>query len=75
MTRNSYLRRRQVSEAGLISEILLALATEARRTRSQAALGASRVKAIGRGADNTGERTRRAQRELDLMRRAPISDR
>ncbi len=34
MTRNSYLRVRQASEAGLVSEILRVLASEAKQARS-----------------------------------------
>jgi hypothetical protein len=69
MTRNSYLRMRQASEAGLISEIVRVLAKEAKQTRSQAGLRASRIAAIGgRGNEARTERTRRAQRELDLSR-------
>jgi hypothetical protein len=75
MTRNSYLRMRQASEAGLISEILRVLANEAKRTRSQTALRASRMAAIGRSGDIRGERTRRAQRELDLSRSALTGER
>ena len=76
MTRNSYLRMRQASEAGLISEILRVLANEAKRTRSQTALRASRMAAMGgRGNENRAERTRRAQRELDLSRGALTGER
>jgi hypothetical protein len=65
MTRNSYLRMRQASEAGLISEILRVLASEAREARSQAGVRASRMAAIGRSGEPRGERTRRVQRERD----------
>jgi hypothetical protein len=69
MTRTSYLRMRQASEAGLISEILLRLSSEARRTRAQTA---APMKAIGRVGESAGERTRKALRELDLSRRGPV---
>jgi hypothetical protein len=75
MTRNSYLRMRQASEAGLISQIVRVLANEAKRTRAQSGLRASRAAALGRGADPARERTRAAQRELDLSRRALIRER
>ena len=65
MTRNSYLRMRQASEAGLISEILRVLASEAKEARSQAGQRASRMAAIGRSGDSRGEWTRRVQRERD----------
>ena len=66
MTRNSYLRVRQASEAGLISEILRVLASEAKQARSQAGVRASRVASIGRSGEPRGEWTRRVQRERDL---------
>ena len=65
MTRNSYLRMRQASEAGLISEILRVLASEAKQARSQAGQRASRMAAIGRSGEARGEWTRRVQRERD----------
>ncbi len=65
MTRNSYLRMRQASEAGLVSEILRVLASEARQARSQAGVRATRMAAIGRSGDTRGEWTRRVQRERD----------
>jgi hypothetical protein len=66
MTRNSYLRVRQASEAGLISEILRVLASEAKQARSQAGVRASRMAALGRSGETRGEWTRRVQRERDL---------
>lgn len=72
MTPNSYLRMRQASEAGLISEILLRLSNEAKRTRSETARP---IKAIGRVGESAGERTRKALRDLDLSRRAPVRER
>ena len=63
MTRNSYLRMRQASEAGLISEILRVLASEAKEARSQAGHRASRMAAIGRSGETRGEWTRRVQRD------------
>ena len=65
MSRNSYLRMCQASEAGLISEILRVLASEARQARSQAGQRASRMAAIGRSGETRGEWTRRVQRERD----------
>jgi|HubBroStandDraft_6_1064221.scaffolds.fasta_scaffold21287_5 hypothetical protein len=65
MTRNGYLRMRQASEAGLISEILRVLASEAKEARSQAGVRASRVAAIGRSGESRGEWVRRVQRERD----------
>jgi hypothetical protein len=70
MTRNSYLRMRQASEAGLISEILRVLASEARQARSQAGVRATRMAAIGRSGDTRGEWARRVQRERDRNARA-----
>ena len=64
MTRNSYLRMRQASEAGLISEILCSRAKHG-KPRSQAGVRASRMAAIGRSGETRGERTRRMQRERD----------
>jgi hypothetical protein len=75
MTRNSYLRRRQASEAGLISQIVRVLATEAKRTRAQTGLRPGRAASLGRSVDAARERTRAAQRELDLSRRALIRER
>ena len=71
MTRTSYLRMRQTSEAGLVSEILLRLSAEAKRTRAQTARP---VRAIGRVGESAGERTRKAFRDLDVSRRAPIRE-
>jgi hypothetical protein len=71
MTRNSYLRMRRASEAGLVSEILLRLSTEAKRTRAQTPRP---VSTIGRVGENAGERTRKALRDLDLSRRTPIRE-
>jgi hypothetical protein len=73
MTRNSYLRVRRASEAGLISEILLRLSSEAKRTRAE---GAGPVRTIGRVGENAGERTRTALRNLELSRsRTPARER
>ena len=69
MSSTSYLRMRRASEAGLISEILLRLSTEARRTRTQTARP---MKAIGRAGEAAGERTRKTLRELDVSRRAAV---
>lgn len=72
MTRNSYLRMRQASEAGLVSEILLRLSSEAKRTRAQAPRP---IRTVGRVGENAGERTRKALRDLELSRRTPLSER
>jgi hypothetical protein len=72
MTASSYLRIRQVSEAGLVSEILLRLSAEAKRTRAQSARP---IKAIGRVGENAGERTRKALRDLELSRRTGARER
>jgi hypothetical protein len=72
MTANSYLRMRQVSEAGLISEILLRLSTEAKRTRAESTRP---IKAIGRVGESAGERTRKALRDLELSRRTRARER
>jgi hypothetical protein len=66
MTRDSYLRMRQASEAGLISQIVRVLAADAKRTRSQTGI---RMSALGRTVESARERTRAAQRERDLSRR------
>jgi hypothetical protein len=71
MSRTSYLQMRQASEAGLISEMLLRLSKEAKRTRAQTARP---MKAIGRVGESTGERTRQAFRELDLSRRTRLRE-
>ena len=75
MTRDSYLRMRHASEAGLISQIVRVLATDAKRTRAQTGLRTGRAAALGRRVDPARERTRAAQRELDLSRRALIRER
>ena len=72
MTRNSYLRVRRASEDGLVSEILLALSNEAKRTRAQ---GAGPIRTLGRVGENAGERTRTALRDLERSRRTPLSER
>jgi len=72
MTRNSYLRMRQASESGLISEVLLALSSEARRARAEAARP---IRAIGRVGESAGERTRAALHELELSRHTPLGGR
>ena len=72
MTRNSYLRIRQASEAGLVSEILLRLSTEAKRTRAETA---GPMKAIGRVGESAGERARKTLRDLELSRRTPVRER
>ena len=72
MTRNSYLRMRRASEAGLVSEILLRLSTEAKRTRAETT---GPIKVIGRVGETAGERTRKALRDLELSRRTPARER
>ena len=71
MTRNSYLRMRQASEAGLVSEILLRLSSEAKRTRAETPRP---IRTIGRVGESAGERTRKALRDLELSRRRPIRE-
>ncbi|HZL54180.1 MAG TPA: hypothetical protein VFC22_01010 [Solirubrobacteraceae bacterium] len=71
MTRNSYLRMRQASEAGLVSEILLRLSSEAKRTRAETQ---GPIRTIGRVGESAGERTRKALRDLELSRRRPIRE-
>jgi hypothetical protein len=71
MTRNSYLRMRRAAEAGLVSEILLRLSTEAKRTRAETTRP---IRTIGRVGESAGERTRKALRDLDLSRRTPIRE-
>jgi hypothetical protein len=72
MSPTSYLRMRQASEAGLVSEMLLRLSKEAKRTRAQTARP---MKAIGRVGESAGERTRQALRDVDYRRRTPASGR
>lgn len=72
MNRNSYLRMRRASEAGLVSEILLRLSTEAKRTRAESKRP---ISAIGRVGESAGERTRKALRDLELSRRTPARER
>ena len=63
---------RQASEAGLISEILLRLSNDAKRTRAESARP---IRAIGRVGEVAGERTRKALRDLERSRRTPTRER
>lgn len=72
MTRTSYLRMRQASEAGLISQILLRMSNDAKRTRAEVGRNSKTIRAIGRVGESAGERTRSALRELDVSRRSPV---
>ena len=69
MTSDSYLRVRQASEAGLISEILLRLSSEAKRMR------AGTARPIGGAGESASERTRKALRDLESSRRRPRRER
>ena len=65
MTPTTYVRMRQASEAGLISEILMRMSKDAKRTRNAAAR-------VGRISESAGELTRRALRDLDVGRRSTV---
>jgi len=72
MTRTSYVRMREASEAGLISQILLRMSNDAKRMRTEGGRNSKTIRAIGRVGESAGERTRQALRELDPGRRAPV---
>jgi len=61
---------RRASEAGLISQILLQLSSDARRERAQAARARRQAKPGGGAA----ERTREALRDLDQRGRSPVRE-
>ena len=71
MKRTSYVRMREASEAGLISQILLRMSNDAKLMRTEGARSSKTIRAIGRVGEGAGERTRKALRELDPTRRTP----